>query len=148
MWEVGGRGVSPQGCNQHQQLGLGQLCGGLFMSFWLTFYLQLTKEQTSIPLQVCESCISCEFLYLLDQPPRISWASEGAYFGSFLICLQVGLPGKKFGFPPLPFFHSSVLPSNNNPSYFFFILFNSALTVFEHILNKDWSSKALLGTFW
>lgn len=66
MWEVCG-GVSLQGCNQYQKLELGQLCGGLFVSFWLTFYLQLTKEQTSVPLQVRESCIGCTFLYLPDQ---------------------------------------------------------------------------------
>lgn len=132
----GAGGISPQGCNQHQKLGLGQLCGGLFMSFWLTFYLQLTKEQTSILLQVCESCISCKFLGPL----------RGHIVVLFSYIFRWGYQVRNLVFLLSPSSISLSSPVTIIPVPFFLILFNSALTGFEHILNKDWSSKAPLGT--
>lgn len=68
-WSTLGPGAGPIGpCGSLPTRGIlcfCELCGGLFTSFWLTFYLQLTKEQISILLQVCESCIGHMFLNFL-----------------------------------------------------------------------------------
>lgn len=56
---------------------VGQLYGGLFVSFWFTLYLQFTKEQVSIRLQSVRSPVG--FSVCLSSCPECSGLLSGIF---------------------------------------------------------------------